>query len=223
MNHSIRDRIQVFDPKQDVAIVERRLPHWSQAGTVCFITWRAWDSMPEKVIHKWRAERNDWLHRNGIDPFSRYWEAALAKLPASKQREFHSFIVDRWNDHLDALHGACFLKRPELASIVADSLRHLDGIRYDLTDFVVMPNHVHVLAAFPDEKSMLAQCDSWKHFTATKINRVLRRSGRLWQQDGFDHLVRSVEQFEYLRFYLADNPKRACLSEGEYVHESKVL
>jgi len=79
------------------------------------------------------------------------------------------------------------------------------------TDFVVMPNHVHLLAAFPDEGSMLAQCESWKHYTATKINRFLGRSSRFWQQDGFDHLVRSVEQFEYLRAYIADNPRRAHL------------
>jgi putative transposase len=223
MTESIRHRIQVFDPKQDVAIVERRLPHWSQAGTISFITWRTWDSMPEKVINVWQAERNDWLRRNGIDPFSRYWEASLERLPADQQREFHSFIADRWNDHLDALHGACVLKQRALASIVADSLRHFDGVRYDLMDFVVMPNHVHLLAAFPDEKSMLAQCDSWKHFTATRINRFLGRTGRFWQQDGFDHLVRSVEQFEYLRFYLADNPKRAQLREDEFIHESKVI
>jgi putative transposase len=68
---------------------------------------------------------------------------------------------------------------------------------------------------------MLAQCESWKHFTATRINRVLGRKGRFWQQDGFDHLVRSVEQFDYLRRYVAENPSRAGLGPGEYLHESK--
>ena len=104
---------------------------------------------------------------------------------------------------------------------MADSLLHFDGDRYDLTDFVVMPNHVHVLVAFPDESSMLAQCDSWKHFTTTQINRALGRKGRFWQQDGFDHLVRSVEQFEYLRRYIAENPRRANLQLGEFRHFSK--
>jgi hypothetical protein len=31
---------RLFDYDADVAIVERKLPHWSQAGTVAFITWR---------------------------------------------------------------------------------------------------------------------------------------------------------------------------------------
>ena len=43
-------RIRVFDPKDDVLVVERRLPHWSQAGTICFITFRSFDSLPKPVI-----------------------------------------------------------------------------------------------------------------------------------------------------------------------------
>ena len=85
-----------------------------------------------------------------------------------------------------------------------------------MTDFVVMPNHVHVLVAFPNAESQLAQCESWKHFTAVKINRKLGQERRFWQQDGFDHLVRSNEQFEYLRLYIAGNPKKANLQPGEY-------
>jgi putative transposase len=115
------------------------------------------------------------------------------------------------------------LRRPELGQIVAKSLKHFDGDRYDLTDFVVMPNHVHLLAAFRDAEQMLEQCESWKHYTATQINRRLSRKGRFWQQDGFDHLVRSLEQFEYLRTYIADNPTKAKLRLGEFVHESKTL
>jgi len=78
-------------------------------------------------------------------------------------------------------------------------------------------------ASFPDEAAMLAQCESWKHFTAMKINRRQKRRGRFWQQDGFDHLVRSEEQFEYLRKYIASNPSRAQLRPGEYIHYSRAL
>jgi type I restriction enzyme R subunit len=92
-----------------------------------------------------------------------------------------------------------------------------------MSDFVVMPNHVHLLAAFADEKGMLEQCDSWKHYTAREINRRLGRSGRLWQQDGFDHLVRSTRHYEAFRRYIADNPKKARLKSGEFVHYSKVM
>ena len=107
--------------------------------------------------------------------------------------------------------------------MVAESLRRFHGEQYVLSDFVVMPNHVHVLAAFADEQAMLAQCESWKHYTAHEINRALGRRGRFWQQDGFDHLVRSAEQYDHLRRYIADNPERARLQPDEYVYETREL
>ena len=83
-------------------------------------------------------------------------------------------------------------------------------------DFIVMPNHVHLLAAFPDPESMSKRCASWMHFTAVKIHEALGVKGHFWQREPVDHLVRSVEQYEYLRKYIADNPIKAKLKPGEY-------
>jgi len=175
------------------------------------------------VLESWLADRRKFLQKVGIDDAARDWRQCIQSLPPSTRVEFNRMFSDRWNDELDACHGACVLRRPEFAGIVADSLHHFDGDRYDLTDFVIMPNHVHLLVAFLTEDAMLAQCESWKHFTATRINRKLEREDRFWQQDGFDHLVRSTEEFEYLRGYIADNPQRAKLRGGEYIHYSKKL
>jgi len=215
--------IRVFDPCEDALVVERRLPHWAQPGTICFITFRTGDSMPESVVDRWLEERWQWLRQHGIDPMQSHWEHALAQLDKRLQSEFHQTFSQRWHDELDECHGECVLRRVELAHIVADSLKHFDGDRYELTDFVVMPNHVHLLAAFRDADQMLEQCRSWKHFTAARINRRLKRKGRFWQQDGFDHLVRSAEQFEHLRRYIAENPMKARLHSQEYIHETKSL
>jgi type I restriction enzyme R subunit len=223
MNASLRSRIQVFQPAEDYTVVRRRLPHWSQAGTLCFITWRTWDSIPGHVLKTWLTRRDDWLVRHGIDPTHDDWRANPQSLDSKLRQEFRLQLSDRWNEHLDECHGTCVLRRPELAREVVDSLLHFDGDRYELTDFVVMPNHVHLLAAFPDEAAMLKQCESWKHFTATKINRALGRKGRFWQQEDFDHLVRSADQFDYLRRYIAANPDRARLKPGEFAHLSKPL
>jgi type I restriction enzyme R subunit len=223
LNDPARLRIQVFDPNQEYTVIERRLPHWSQLGTICFITWRTWDSMPEPVLKTWLAARDAWLFRHGIDAHAADWRNRLEALGPRLFAQFQQLIADRWNEHLDDCHGACVLRRPELSQVVAKSLRHFDGERYELTDFVIMPNHVHLLAAFADDAAMLTQCESWKHFTATKINRLLGRKDRFWQQDRFDHLVRSVEQFDHYRRYIANNPSRANLPAGAYVHWSKAL
>jgi type I restriction enzyme R subunit len=210
-----------FDPHAEYALTERRLPHWAQAGTVCFLTWRTWDSMPRQVLESWLAERDTWLVKHGVDPRGVNWKDQLVRLPLPLQKEFHGKISARWERCLDECHGSCLLRRPELAGVVAQSLRHFDGDRYVLFDFVVMPNHVHVLVAFPDPEQMLKQCDSWKHFTAVHINRAVGRRGRFWEVDGFDHLVRSPEQFEHLRKYIAEHPARANLRPGEFLHYSR--
>jgi len=62
-----------------------------------------------------------------------------------------------------------------------------------------------------------------EHFTATKINRLIGSSGRYWEQDGFDQLLRSDVQFEYLREYIANNPVKARLKSGEFLHFRKDL
>jgi len=213
--------VQLFDPEADVRVVERRLPHWSQAGAICFITFRLHDSMPKSVLNRWFADRHRWLIEHGIDQKSPNWKAEMRKLNRRAARSFLDAFWNRWHDALDACHGACVLRRPEISRIVSDSLRHFDGNRYLMLDFVVMPNHVHMLCSFPNEDAMLAQCASWKHYTAVHMNRRLGRGGRLWQQDGFDHLVRSQPQFQHLREYIAANPKKAGLRPGEFIHYTR--
>ncbi len=45
-----KSQLQAFDRNQQYSVINRRLPHWSQAGTVSFITFRTWDSIPKKVL-----------------------------------------------------------------------------------------------------------------------------------------------------------------------------
>ncbi len=98
--------------------MERRLPHWSQCGTIAFITWRTWDSMPAPVVAVWLTERDALLRRHGIDPLRADWRACVQALPKSVTRKVTGQLSARWNDHLDGLHGACVLRRPEIARTV---------------------------------------------------------------------------------------------------------
>lgn len=59
---------RLFDDEADVAVVQRKLPHWSQPGTVAFTTWRTLDSMPTAVVKQWVADRDRWLRAHAIDP-----------------------------------------------------------------------------------------------------------------------------------------------------------
>jgi REP element-mobilizing transposase RayT len=210
-------RFELFDPAAGVDITCRYLPHWFQAGATYFITFRTADSLPTTVLAQWAEKRRQWLESRSINPDNPNWLVTFKLLPASEQAEFHDTFTDAMHQYLDAGYGECLLRRPELAEIVANALRHFDGERYHISDFVVMPNHVHVLMGLLTDHTLADVCYSWKKFTANRINRLVGRSGHFWQGESFDHLVRSPEQFEYLRGYTAANPEKAGLKAGEYV------
>jgi putative transposase len=210
---------ELFDPSADFRISHGcHLPHWYQPGVTYFVTFRTEDSVPAEVARLWHHRRAEWLRRHGIEPGSSDWKAALNRLPTSDRREFHDTFSQQYLEFLDRGHGACHLKRSELAGIVADSLLHFDGSRYHMGDFVVMPNHVHLVTCLLEDVEIEDQCYSWKKYTATKINRELGTRGRFWQEDAFDHLVRSAEQFEAIQRYIAANPGHAKLQSNEYFY-----
>jgi type I restriction enzyme R subunit len=208
---------ELFDPKAELFVREHFRPHWSQAGAVVFLTFRTHDSIPRDVLCRWEREKQDWLRLRGHD-VAKHWSEVLPTLTEKERAAFNRQFDRCREDFLDTCQGRCLLRRPELARIVADSLLHFDAQRYRLGDFIVMPNHVHLLVAFATAEAMKAQGDSWLHYTAFEINRRLGEKGKFWQQEPFDHLVRSLEQYEHLRRYIADNACKAGLKPGEYLY-----
>lgn len=206
---------EAFDPKAEFSIKNHIRPHWSQAGAVVFITFRTKDSIPAEVILRWNCEKLQWLRSKGIYHTDNL-AAAVSSLQERDQILFHKHFRRVREMFLDTCHGRCLLGRPELSKIVADSLLHFDGQRYRMGDFIIMPNHTHLLAAFFDETQMYQQIDSWLHWTARQINLAINESGHFWQEEPFDHLVRSSRQYEYLRKYIANNPQKAGLRSGQY-------
>lgn len=212
---------ELFDPDEEVRITEGRLPHWFQAGRLYFITFRTDDSLPIGVVKLWLRRRDDWLLRQRIDPRAADWKVQFASLPARLRRQFHAIFSEEYLKHLDLGHGDCVLRRPEISKVVADGLLFFNEVRYELTGFVIMPNHVHVLVAMLGDTDVVKQCYSWKKNIALRINRLLSRTGRFWHEESFDHLVRREEQFDILREYVRCNPIKAGLREGEFVHWQK--
>jgi hypothetical protein len=80
-----------------------------------------------------------------------------------------------------------------------------------------------IKTTFPPRQSLFAWLARWKHFTARGINRAIGQRGNFWQQDGFDHLVRSLEHFEAFRRYIAANGSKAGLRSDEFCHYAKDL
>jgi putative transposase len=219
-----------FQPKASFEIIETVLPHWDQPGTFAFVTFRLKDSLPAEAIRRWKMQRDAILRESGIDP--RRWEASLRKKKTEQNSNATAAITKHlspratsllkwklflvWDNELDAFHGSGCLRDSQASQIIADGLLKFDRDRYVMAAFSVLPNHVHVLAAFESEGQMLTQGAAWRQYFAREINSVLRRTGHLWQPDQFDHLVRSPESFDRIRRYIIENPFKAKLHAGEY-------
>ena len=210
---------EAFDPTAEFTIRETCKPHWSQAGAVVFLTMRLKDSIPRELIHRWDRQRRDWLRRAGVLAVGDDdWAAAVERLDADKADRFRQRFNTQREVTLDDGLGRCELGRPPIASAVAQSLLKFDGVRYRMGDFVIMPNHVHLLTVFASEEAMQRQRTAWMRYTARTLNPVMGRTGPWWQRDPFDHLVRSPTQYDYLRDYIRDDPTNAGLPADRYLY-----
>lgn len=109
--------------------------------------------------------------------------------------------------------GQHFFKSPEAAAIIENALLHFDGERYRLLAWCVMSNHVHVIAEQLEGWPLANVVHSWKSFTANEVNRLLSRSGPLWQREYFDRFMRHDDHLNTTIAYVETNPVAAGLAE----------
>ncbi len=79
---------------------------------------------------------------------------------------------------------------------------------YLLGPFVIMANHVHVLALPRIPPSRLLK--ALKGTTAREANLLLHKTGELfWQRESYDHWVRDDAEWNRIAAYIERNPLRA--------------
>lgn len=213
---------RAFDERGEIRIYYHGvLPHWRQTGCTYFVTYRQADALPSVVIREFEYERNQWLSHRGIDVTQLTngeckWQDTVGKLSPADQRHYEKAMATKLNKYLDAGHGSCVLKRPDIRRVVADSLEFFHEQRVWTGDYVVMPNHVHVLMRPMPEFDLEDILQAVKSYTSTRINQLLGTEGRFWMRESYDHIVRDFEQIEAFQTYIAGNPKKANLRSDEY-------
>ncbi len=166
----------------------RHLPHWHPDGKTLFVTWRLFGSLPSSVLSKYTD---------------------LARTAPGK-----AFTeIDRFLDRVTS--GPRWLARDDLASLLVETLRRGDqplGL-FELYAWVVMPNHVHVLLQPAAPLARITQ--GIKGATARKANDLLGIAGQhSWQNESFDHWVRSGQEMERIKLYIEWNPVKAGLIDS---------
>ena len=127
------------------------LPHYDVANKYQMLTYRLADSLPKQVFLKI-------THSAGTS--SAYENMSF------EEKIKYSQIVEQY---LDKGYGSCLLKDSRNAQIVLHTWKWFDSDRYDLIDYVVMPNHVHVLIKTYEGWPIAKVLHSWKSYTAKEI------------------------------------------------------
>jgi len=164
------------------------LPHFDGRAIPQFITLHLADSIPKKVIRRWEEE--------------------LGHLDDELDRILLQKRIERY---LDQGYGSAFLKDSRVATIVQDSLLKLDGVRYDLFSWVVMPNHSHFLLTRFEDWELEQLMHSHKSYTAHQANKLLNRTGKFWMEEYFDRYIRNADHFRNTVNYIENNPVKAGL------------
>jgi putative transposase len=100
------------------------------------------------------------------------------------------------------------LTYPALGQAILDSAKFYEAkMRWHITLFLLMPDHIHGVLSFPHDKSMSEVIRNWKRFH-TRVNHVI------WQEGYFDHRLRSDERGTQIfakMNYIRQNPVTAGL------------
>lgn len=160
------------------------IPHFDAPGAWQFITYRLADSVPANLRREWEAIR---------------------------QLEDEREKFRRMERHLDAGYGGCALRDPRIAQLVQDNLWFHDGRSYRLLAWVIMPNHVHLLAELRQPLGVVLK--NWKSYTASDANKLLGAVGQtFWQADYFDRYIRDRDHCRRTVRYIENNPVKPGLA-----------
>jgi len=176
------------------------LPHWDFAGALQAVTFRLADSVPAHVISQWKDE--------------------LAG--ESDHSKSHQILHQRIARYEDAGHGEAVLANPCCAACIQDLLIEKHRVDYLLREWVIMPNHVHVLFKPAANTTLSMIVKRWKGASAVAINRILARTGTLWAREYYDRWIRDEEHMHNAIAYIRNNPVKAglCALPKDWPHSS---
>ena len=227
-----------FNPNGDIKIYIRNLPHWRQPGATYFVTFRKADSIPKSVLAEWLDIRQRWYRAHNLEPAQREadpdsFAAGYLRIPKSIRRAFEKQQAKMLHEELDRCHGSCVLRVHDVQTEVAQALKHFHGERLWLGDYVLMPNHVHLIIQPFDGWELEDLLGSVKKWTSRKIGQRLdplksnlthaeteteASRPRFWQYESYDRIIRDAEELAAFRRYIVRNPEAVDVKASESLY-----
>lgn len=171
------------------------MPHWNVDGAIYHVSFRLADSVPQEKLRDWQEARLD----------SRKRQLAVESMSADDVRELKRLYSENIERYLDSGYGSCLLRNDGALAVVRATLQHGDGADYLLHAYGIMPNHVHVGLALRPGGILSQIVQAWKSVSSHRINRLLGRTGPVWQVDYYNHVIRTAEEYRAQMDYIVGN------------------
>jgi len=108
--------------------------------------------------------------------------------------------------------GRRVLQSEQYAGLLIDVLRSLVAERkFELHDFVIMPDHLHLLLTVYDEMTVEKAVQLVKGRFSHRLSHEFGYKGEVWQRGFSEVQVMNRESFETHREYIGQNPVKAGL------------
>lgn len=105
------------------------------------------------------------------------------------------------------------LQSGRMANLFVEVLLHYrDQGRYSLYQYVVMPNHFHLLITPLAPVTLGKAVQFIKGSFSYRAKKQLAFNGEIWQTSFYDHRVRDSNEYARLRHYIHMNPVRKGLA-----------
>jgi putative transposase len=110
--------------------------------------------------------------------------------------------------------GGALLQSERMADLLIDVLRSYSSAgKFRVHDFVVMPDHVHVLLTVNEASSVEKAVQYIKGGFSYRVKKELGYLGEVWQRGFSEVRVMDRESFLKHRAYIYENPVKAHLVE----------
>ncbi|MCC5840370.1 MAG: transposase [Opitutales bacterium] len=176
----------------------RRLPHWEVRGGRYFITIRCAGSLP--IALQRRLESLCLPIEN---------KATEERAIETQQRSYFRLL----EKYLDEGSGFAPFATPSVARSGLQSMRRaFEKEGWAVGPIVMMPNHSHVIVRQLSDGDLECVMKRVKGRVARETNALLGRSGKFWQREWFDRLIRDDAEYARTARYIRNNPVKAHLA-----------
>jgi REP element-mobilizing transposase RayT len=184
-----------------IAFWQGRLPHWEVEEGRYFVTIHLAGAIPKKGCQRIldiRRELND-----------------VTSPEEAKYLQLQRMIFGEMEAWLDRAAYVPHLRDRDVAEMIVEALEHRERRGdWNLFEYVVMPNHIHLFFELNKEglKETLEDFKRWTGHQASKLAKI--DSEQFWQREWFDHWSRSDEEDERIVEYIRQNPVKVGLARS---------